>query len=238
MNAKILICIPIRNRFEIARECIPTVKAGAAGCDDIAVFDDGSDGQAPIEAMGNWYSYSTQIGIEKQRRNHFTFFKRRLDCGDEFTHLYLTDADALHDPNWRSEALRLQDLAGGAPVCLYNTQAHARLIGNTIEDDKSGPIIWRRVAPGISYLLTADHVRRVNEAIIHMPDPLHWDWTVPAILGHRMAIARTSYVDHVGNLGLHHPAQEGWDGGDRATSPTDWLVRKRAEVVAKLKSNG
>lgn len=236
MTAKVLVCIPCFNRRSIAEQCIPTVRDGMAGCDSLHCYDDASNEFSPdfLYKLGanSASRCSENIGVERWRRLNFMEFYMNRD-GGEWTHLYLTDSDALHDPGWRSEALRLQDIAGGAPVCLYNTQAHVRLIGNTIEDDKSSPIIWRRVAPGISYLLTADHVRRVVEAIKHMPDPLHWDWTVPAILGHRMAISRTSYCDHIGHGGLHDSG-EGYDGGDRATAPTPWLVQKRAEVVGRL----
>ncbi len=232
--SKLLICIPVRNRMAIARECVPTVKAGAAGRDFIAVFNDGSDEPVPVEVMGDRLYTDPTMGIEAQRRRHFLYFRDMVEIGHPFTHLYLTDADALHDPKWRAIALGIQSVSLGAPVCLYNTAAHSRLVGNTIEQDVQNKIIYRRVAPGISYLLTADHVTKVVAALPHLPAHWNWDWTVPALLGHRMAISEMSYVDHLGFGGLHHPVEEGIDGGDRATNPTPWLVKKRAEVVEKL----
>jgi hypothetical protein len=62
----------------------------------------------------------------------------------------------------------------------------------------------------------------------------NFDWNIPDILGARCAISRTSYVDHMGFGGLRHPAGAGLDDGDRALNPTSWLVKKRAEVVARL----
>lgn len=218
----------------IARECIPTVKASAAGCDHIAVFDDGSSELLPSEVFGDRIYSGMPVGIEAQRRRHFFHFSDLNETGAGFTHLYLTDSDALHDPNWRSRALELQKDTGGLPVCLYNTQAHSRLIGNTIGQDLSLGVIYRRVAPGISYLLTADHVATVVNALPHLPAHWNWDWTVPGLLGSKMAVSMVSYVDHIGKGGLHHPVYATLDEGDRATDPTAWLKAKRAEVVKKL----
>jgi hypothetical protein len=147
-------------------------------------------------------------------------------------YLYLTDSDAIHDPSWRSEAMRLQSMAAGAPVCLYNTMAHVTIQGNTIEDDLDSDVIWRRVAPGISYWLTRDHVAKIMPFVEQLQ---HWDWQVPEILGHRFAVARRSYVDHIGFGGMHHPRSEGFDGGDRSLNPSVPLIRLRRQIVARLK---
>lgn len=240
---RLLVMIPCKDRRRIVEQCIPTVREGMTCDDRLSLYNDGSSeyDRTLLFDLGAHevieFNNGEGIGIERQRRNHFNDFHWAMTLDCSFTHLYLTDSDALHDPNWRTEAMRLQRLADGAPVCLYNTQAHSRLIGNTIEDDPASPIIWRCVAPGISYLLTTDHVRRVVAAIPHLPDPLHWDWSVPAILGHRMAVARISHCDHLGWGGIHHPVEEGIDFGDRATNPTDWLIEKRKQVVAELYCN-
>lgn len=236
MDAKLYIAIPVHNRFAIAEECIPTVRAGMEKGDRLVIHIDGGSRETPSAVMRSADEYHRQIyniGIERQRRVHFMDFAR---CA-AYTHLYLTDADALHDPGWRSELLRIQEKYGGAPVCGYNTQAHARLVGNTIEE--SPEVIWRRVAPGISYLLTREHVEKVVRWLEANPTAEHWnwDWTVPALLGHRFAVARTSCVDHIGYGGYHHPPEEGWDGGDRALNPTPWLVEKRSQVVGLLAGN-
>lgn len=231
MTPLIFIAIPVFNRSEIAEQCIPTVRDGIQkGHDALVVYDDGSDGfiSGGIRPYADGIVQMEHVGIEEQRRMHFRlFFSHYID----YTHLYLTDSDALHDPFWRTQALYLQEKYEGAPVCLYNTQAHVRLHGNTIEDDPNSEVIWRRFAPGISYLLTREHVAKV---MVHIDSMQNWDWDVPRILGHRMAISRVSYVDHIGRGGMHHPESEGLDGGDRALNPTNWLVDKRKEVVAKL----
>jgi hypothetical protein len=229
VTPKIYIAIPVHNRIEIAKHCIPTVHAGMLPGDRLALFNDGSRELLPMELLklaGSLVHDPVPQGIEAQRKLHFHLFANF----PEYTHLYLTDADALHDPDWRRQLLMLQQLAGGRPVCGYNTEAHARLPGNTI-GTPPGPLIWRAVAPGISYLLTRAHAALVLKA---MPEKWNWDWTVPALLGNRMAIARQSVVDHIGHGGMHHPAGEGLEGGDRALNPTPWLVAKRAAVIKQL----
>ncbi len=230
---RILICIPCHNRWRIAEQCIPTVREGMGDGDVLNLYNDGSDEYTRcfLSELGanNVHISNPGIGIERQRAMHFRDFDP-----EKFTHLYLTDSDALHDPEWRAYALALQERVNFAPVCLYNTDAHVRLKGNTIINDPAKPFVVRRVAPGISYLLTADHVEVVKKALPHLPDHWHWDWTVPMLLGNAMVVSRTSYVDHIGVGGMHHPKDEGYDGGDRALWPSPWLVEKRKEVVAKL----
>jgi hypothetical protein len=231
VTPRIFIAIPVHHRLEIAKQCIPTVHAGMVAGDRLALFNDGTGTSLPMDLLriaGALVHDAEPLGIERQRQMHFRLFSHLTD----YTHLYLTDQDALHDPEWRRRLLELQDYVGGAPVCGYNTEAHAKLVGNTLHAfDLPGPVIWRAVAPGISYLLTRAHVEKV---VANMPENWNWDWTVPALLGNRMAIARESVVDHIGHGGMHHPAAEGLEGGDRALNPTPWLVAKRAAVIKQL----
>lgn len=220
--------------MRIVQECLPTVRDSMEDGDELNLYNDGST-EYELEFLRQFRPHSVSvtaspIGIELQRKKHFLEFQ-----AEKFTHLYLTDSDALHDPNWRDALLRISSKYDDAPVCGYNTEAHVRLTGNTIEDSPFvHDVVWRRVAPGISYLLTAAHVAKVVRALPIMPAHWNWDWTVPGLLGNEIAISRTSYVDHIGLGGMHHPPTEGLDGGDRALNPTPWLVRKRAEVVAHL----
>lgn len=230
MSTSLFIAIPVHNRLDIAERCIPTVRAGMAEGDALWLFNDGSDDMRRVidltdDRDGLLHS-RTPIGIEAQRRVHFKKFWEQTEA---FTHLYLADADAPHDPNWRTHLLHLQELSGGLPVCGYNTLAHECLVGNTIEDDPTKPYLLRRVAPGISYLLTRKHVERIMP---HVDTLQHWDWQVPGLLGYRMCVARQSHVSHIGQGGMHHP-KEG--EGDVPLNPTPWLVEKRKEIVEALK---
>ena len=230
-DAKIYIAIPVHNRLEIAKLCIPTVASGISISDRLAIYNDGSDEEfLPHFGETHRRDYRFPIGIEAQRRMHIADFMERAERS-EFTHLYLTDSDALHDPDWRLTLLQAQAKHGHAPICGYNTEAHERLCGNTIAD--GGDVLWRRVAPGISYLLTLDHVKRIWP---HAAKMRAFDWEIPALLGNRFAVMKESVVDHIGLGGMHHPVGVGLEGGDRALNPTKWLAEKRAEVVSQLKS--
>lgn len=244
MKAKLYIAIPVHNRSAIVRECLPTIVNGVEHEDSVVVHDDGST-DVDHAFLGLWTDtpqdaliiHNAPLGIERQRRLHFELFWRAVKLGQGYTHLYLTDSDALHDPNWRSELLRLQAKYDDDPINGYDTQAHVRLVGNTVEDDPAEEVIVRRVAPGISYLLTVDHVAKVMAWLDkNKQEHWSWDWTVPYILnpGGRFLVTRRSVVDHIGYGGYHHPPAEGYNGGDRCLNPTEWLIKKRAEVVTKL----
>jgi hypothetical protein len=233
MNERIFIAIACHNRRAVAEQCLPTMRDSTEPEDHTILYNDGSteyDG-AWLGAIMGYYggvtSRETPIGIQAQRRLHLQEFLGFT----EYTHLYFTDHDAIHDPTWRANALRIQAKYGAAPLCLYDTVAHVRLAGNTIEDRPDSEVIWRRVAPGVSYLLTREHVERLAPYINSIE---HFDWQIPALLGGRFAVTRLGYCDHIGIGGAHHPAAEGADGGDRVRCPTPWLIQKRAEVVAAL----
>lgn len=236
MNTRLLICIPYRNRAPIVERCVPTIYNFAREGDRVLLCDDGStDRPSPIifkKRFGvecHLMMNSEPAGVEDWRRNNLRLFWH----AKEFTHLYLTDSDAPHDPDGRSELLRLQALHGGAPICGYNTRAHSEMIGNTIEDSPASEVIWRHYAPGVSYLLTRAHIEVIGlERINSMSN---FDWQIPDWLGNRFAVTRTSYVSHIGYGGLHHGDAD-VSGGDVPLNPTPWLVAKRAEIVRELQT--
>ncbi len=231
MSQRIYIAVACWNRKRIAGPCLPTLK-GAAGPDDrIHLFNDGStEYDTPwLEQFGDKVFGSTRMGIEAQRRMHLAAFWH-----SEFEYLYFTDHDAIHDPDAMDFGIHLSLKYGGPLVCLYNTMAHVRLAGNTTGDCDGSQVIWRRYAPGISYLLTREHVK---ELIPKLSSITNFDWNIPDILGNHCAVSRVSYCDHIGFGGDRHPKDEGVDGGDVALNPTDWLVIKRAQIITKLKAD-
>jgi hypothetical protein len=231
-SERIFIAIPVFNRGRILAQCVPTVLASRLPRDLVNLYNDGSTefSNAWLTQFGDIiHEGNMHAGIEVQRMFHIReYWDEHRNIYD---YLYLTDADMLHDPGWRTHALGLFHEHGRHPVCLYNTEAHARLEGNTVGDRGEDNVIWRKYAPGCSWLLSRDHV---EEIIKDRREIRAWDWNCGDILGNLFAISRTSYVDHIGVGGLHHPPTEGYNGGDRATDPTPWLVAKRAEVVKEL----
>lgn len=230
MKARLFIAIPVHGRVALAERCISTVRDSIIhGHDTLAIYGDGTELSEALVGCADLPVQGPNIGIEAQRRKHLQYFHDHA-AEREWSHLYFTDADAPHDPSWRTQALTLQAENGNPLTCLYNTEAHVRLSGNTISDNPASNVIWRRVAPGISYLLTAEHVRQIMR---HIDSLQNFDWSIPSILGSRCAVSRISYCSHIGDGGLHHPT----DGsiGDVPLNPTPWLISKRAEIVAALK---
>lgn len=238
MNARLMICIPFHDRKRIVEQCLPTIVSAMGPEDSLLLCDDGSKEYRP-EWLRQWstsIAFSRKpIGVEAWRRLHLTQFWNlaRMEITISPTHLLFLDSDAFVDPAMRWNLLRLQAESGWLLMCGYNTVAHSGMAGNTLEDDPKSEIIYRHYAPGICYLLTLEHVAKIMP---HIENITNFDWNIPDILGGRCAISRTSYVDHIGFGGLRHPKDAGYDGGDRATNPTPFLVEKRREIVKKLEA--
>jgi hypothetical protein len=231
MELKIRIAVLCYNRKAQTAFALETLKAAKGPRDTLVCYDDGSTeyDEAWLKQWADFVYTGPHFGTEAQRRNHLIDFAN--NPGADL--LYFTDNDTIHDPTCFEHLKDLQARYGHRLVCGYNTEAHVKLQGNTIMDDPTQDVIWRHYAPGVSYLLTRLHVQRLLPFI---PQMTAFDWNIPDILHGWCAISRVSYLDHIGYGGLRHPADEGYDGGDRALNPTDWLIAKRAEVVAKLKA--
>lgn len=231
---RLFIAIACHNRRRIAEECLPTVAAGMDPKRDyLTLFNDGSteydaDWLQSLVPIATVVSSPAPSGIQAQRRAHLELFLK-----SDATHLYLTDHDMIHDPEWRGAAFGLA-ATYDAPVCLYNTAAHADLKGNTFKDDPDEDVIRRHYAPGCSYFLCRKDVERIREFI---PQLAHFDWQIPALLRYSFVTSRMSWCDHIGFGGERHPKGAGYDEGDRALNPTQWLQRKRAQVVAALQAS-
>jgi len=236
MKEKLLIVVACFNRPTHTRHCLETLAASKAPQDILCCFDDGST-EYHAGFLGSFaelnFNTNRRIGIHAQRILHFQFAGEMMGKIPEITRLYLTDNDTIHDPHWRDNLVQVQDEYDGALVCGYDTLSHSTLPGNTWRDDPGERVIWRKYAPGVSYLLTADHVTVVNGRRNMLQ--AGWDWIVPDLLGNCCAITRQGWLDHIGFGGDRHPSDDGPEGGDRVANPTAWLQRKRAEVIAELK---
>jgi glycosyltransferase involved in cell wall biosynthesis len=234
MSARIYISVPIYNRPELARQCVPTIKDGMDDGDALVLYDDGStecgaDFWAHMQGVMDRVVRTESMGIDAQRRKHILEFLGNREIHG-CTHLALIDSDIICDPGWRDAAIALLEKYD-APVCLYRTKTHAEYKNNVFRDHPGEEVIWQRFAPGVFYLLD---MAMVEKLAFHMPEKIAWDWWVPGILGYRMAVSRVSHVDHIGLNGLHDRHPPGHVSTERALNPTDWLIRKRAEVLESL----
>ena len=237
-QARLYIAVPLYNRRKVVELCVPTIRAGCAPDDAVILYDDGSTEYdsgfwETMNPHATGVVWCDSMGIDAQRRKHILEFWGNREIHG-CTHLALIDSDIICDPSWREVALSLQSEHGGAPICLYRTQVHADYEGNIFKNDPRENVLWQRFAPGVFYLLTLAHCEKLAN---HMPERMSWDWWAPGVLGYKMAISRVSYVDHVGWRGMHHKVSDGIEGGDRATNPTEWLVKKRAEIVHALSNS-
>ena len=234
MSERIYIAVPTYNRLALAEQCIPTIRGGMASDDALIIYDDGSTegigSNEAIKGAANGFVPCESMGVDAQRRKHILEFWGNREIHG-CTHLYLTDSDAIHDPGWRDAAIGLLN-EHGAPVCLYRTQTHEDYKNNVFRSVPTENVIWQRFAPGVSYFLSLEMVRRIAHLI---PERWSWDWHLPGLFGYKMAISRVSYVDHIGFQGMHDQMQKpGHVSTERALNPTAWLVQKRAEILASL----
>jgi glycosyltransferase involved in cell wall biosynthesis len=225
MDVSLYIAVPVFNRVAIADHCLPTLRDSMLTQDHLAIYDDGSvEDASRLAAFADTFHRSpANIGVNAQRRNHILDF---VSSGRDF--LYFTDADAIHSPAWRSRLLELHERTGYL-TCGYHTQTHEAYTNNVYA--RKGDYLLSRFAPGVSMLLS----RKQAELIAgHLPDRWDFDWAIPAMLGYKCAVTEDSVVDHISRSGMHHDGSPGYNGGDRALNPTEWLVKKRAEIVAEL----
>jgi hypothetical protein len=229
MTSRLFICVPCKDRRAVVEQCLPTLLASRYSGDAVRCYNDGSTEYDSdwLESLGaDWAMKFSGIGVDAQRRMHILDF---MEHADEFTHLYLTDSDTLHDPHWRERLLDIHARTG-LLTCGYNSPTHEAYSGNTYkrEDD----VVFRRFAPGVSYLLSREQVKHIASGL---PEAWQFDWAIPAMLGYKCAVSDTSCVGHVGHAGMHDQHQKpGYVSAERELNPTQWLVEKRKEVLWKL----
>jgi hypothetical protein len=228
MTPRLFICIPCHDRKAVLQACLPSMLASKYAGDTVRCYNDGSSEYNAdwLLAQGaDWAQNCVRIGVDAQRQMHIRDFREATD----YTHLYFSDSDMLMDPHWRERLLEIHARTG-ALTCGYNTQTHEDYVKNTFKLE--GDIVWRRFAPGCSYLLSREQVEKIAAV---MPEKVNFDWFIPGVLGYRCAISDVSCCDHIGFAGLHDEHQKpGHVSQERALNPTSWLVEKRKEVLASL----
>jgi len=228
MNERLMICIPCKDRREVVEQCLPTMFASKYEGDYVRCYNDGSStyDAAWLESLGaDWAMNFSGMGVDAQRRMHILDFMERAD---EFTHLYFTDSDTLHDPHWRERLLEIHARTG-AITCGYNTDTHEKYEKNTFKREPG--IIWRRFAPGVSMLMSREQVKKIADSL---PSRWSFDWHIPGLFNYRCAISEVSFADHIGDRGMHDLSEPGHVSSERAVNPTSFLVQKRMEVLANL----
>ena len=151
--------------------------------------------------------------------------------GNKFDGLYMTDNDAFHDTNWRSELVNIYNTFK-SPVCgylsnfMYQNYDYYRNQVNNIQ----GPKKIASTGGGISMLLDKAMVQTVINRMGHDDMGDMWDCTTWGYLNNTYAVPGSSLIEHFGKGGLHH---KDWNF-ESAINPTPYLKDLRPDVINYL----
>lgn len=223
---KIWITIPVWNRKKTAETIIPyTYKHKKEHF--LHITDDHS---TEYDAKELFKEYADQIdrpskksGVHKIRTIEFNQFLKT-----DYDLLYMTDSDALHDPNFTDKLLELYNKTKH-PVSIYNTNWHRK---HTIKYNKVDDFYWRKTMPGISQLYDRKMVEKIVAALKKHGSPKSaWDYKVVEYLGMKCVTSKTSYVQHFGGKGsIHHQFLK----SEVAVEPTEYLKEMWDPIVEKI----
>lgn len=250
---KILICVPVWNRWKITELVLDNLNKykGDATlwvyndwsteydnedlkpyCDRVIKLPSNKTNKKPFRMEKN----INGIGVQHLRWYQFREFLKQ----DEFEYIYMTDSDAIHDPNYINILKDTWNKYKGKngekfPICLYDTVWHSQK-ENLL---KEGNDVWmRRTAPGISQFYSKSMVQKIVEQLDQQKnDPDYaWDYRCLEYLKLPTITTKTSYVEHFGATKDSIHANEGeWDR-DKANNPTDYLKNIRRSVIDYLEN--
>jgi len=224
-NKKIWITVPVYNRYKTAKSIIPNIYNHKKE-HFLHITDDYSTEYNAFEKFKN---YSDQIerppkkmGVQLLRCWEF---RRFLET--DYDLIYMTDSDALHDPNFIDRLLELYEFTKH-PVCIYNTKWHKN---STINYNSNKDFYWRKTMPGISQLYDREMVEKIVKSLDKHGDPIYaWDYRVLEFLGMKSVTSKTSYVQHFGGPGsIHNKTLT----QDTAVEPTQYL-KEQWNPILKL----
>jgi hypothetical protein len=213
------------NRPKVSRACLAQQASVLRdGLDELHVWDDHSTFLPDLSGIAHVpHMEPCHLGPHGLR-----IAQLRAFLASDFDEVYLTDSDAVLDPDWIHVA---RYLSQSAPiVSLFNSKLHKQYtLGVGVESDI--PYAVRAFAPGISYYMSRATVESVADRLDTLAT--NWDFTLPTLLGRRCAVSLTSYVDHYGAGGIHTPVDD-WTR-DMALNPTDYLLDLRVTMLPELR---
>lgn len=249
---KILINVAVYNRKSITLLCLENLFKYKRPIDGLYVWNDwsteydNSDISHLADKVFKLPPSSKNVIRNEQNINgqgiaHLRWhqFREFLDQ-TEYDFLYLTDSDAIHDPEFCTILLNLYNSyttkSGKLPICLYNTIFHNYKENIISENTK---ISIRKSAPGISHFYDRDMVTKIVSDLNKLnSDPDYgWDYTVnQQLLKLPFLTSKISYLEHFGALeDSMHTKQGEWDR-DRALEPTEYLKNNRSDIIEYLEN--
>lgn len=223
---KIWITVPTFNRQKIA-EIVIRQLSNHKKEHFLHVSDDYSTAYDPFKLFD--YADKVEKPPKKMGVQHLRCWEFREFLKTDYDLIYMTDSDALHDPNFINRLLELYDRTK-LPVCLYNTKWHQT---STIVEDKNHDFYYRRTMPGISQMYNREMVKKIVTRLNRTGDPVYaWDYRVVEYLKTQVVTSKTSYVQHFGGPGsIHNKTLQ----QDIALTPTNYLKAMWNPTLQKIK---
>ena len=245
---KILIAVATYNRPIITELCLKNLQLVRDPQTKLVIYDDHSEAYS-LESLVSYADevvrFESRQGIEKSRsRTLRDFLSKYIDCDL----LYLTDNDAIHDPNFAAklrEVFLEQQKAHSPvkPVGLFNSVFHqSRIQGETDH------FYLYETCPGISMCLTRPMVQKIVDYLDANPlseSSYGWDMEWPRAIELPFLIPKISYLEHFARdrfeAGMHS-ANSGVSfenaiedfARDRAINPSEYLAGIRLEVIKEI----
>ena len=231
---KIRIDVPVYNRKDITEIVLTQLQKTKDPSDVLRIYNDNSTEYDDnfLKAFGEVKNYDVKCEHRWQNIHKIRSLAFRDFLLEDFDFLYMTDNDALHDPNWRNELLQGYEetklpMSGYISGYMYNNFDYYK---RQFTNSRFMPI--HSTGGGISILLHKSHVRTIVDrmGVSDMQDM--WDCTTWGYLNNRYALTRQSFLDHFGKGGLHHQT---WDQ-ERAINPTSYLINIRQSMIDYLEN--
>ena len=204
---------------------------------DLRIVNDFSteyDNEWLSQFSDNVISYEKKLTINVLKYRTFKNF-----LSTDYTHLYMCDNDAFHDPNFISELKFLSQF--NLPVTLYRS--------SFIHSFGTGVHKYLEIFPtyslkkglfgGISVLLNREHVENIVKNLppedkwVEFCRVNAWDSQIQRMISPDMnyIISNESFVQHFGSGGQNHKNND----DDLALNPTEYLKSINKEILDKLK---
>lgn len=231
---KIRIDVPVYNRKNITEIVLQQLQKTKGVEDVLRIYNDNSTEYDNdfLKSFGEVKNYDVKCEHRWQNIHKIRSLAFRDFLHEDFDFLYITDNDALHDPNWRQELLQGYEehklpVSGYVSGYMYNNYDYYR---NQFSNKRYNAIY--STGGGISMLLHKSHIRTIVDRMGASDIHDMWDCTAWGYLNNRYTLTRQSFLDHFGKGGLHH---QSWDQ-ERAINPTNYLINIRQSVIDYLEN--
>jgi tetratricopeptide (TPR) repeat protein len=225
----ILISVPAFNRKKVTQLSLAQIQRYKTSYCHLQVYNDHSteyDNSFLMTCADEVIQLPHKMGIDDLRWYQFRKFLET-----DFDLIYMTDNDAIHDPQFITALEVLYEMGNRElPVSLFNSIFHLNPKVILYYKDE---IMLKKTAPGISMLFDKKMVEKIITTSYKDDNSLHhlpWDNKAVAFLGLPWLTPQTSYLEHYGAYGINNDNYE----RDRAIFVTQYLREKRDSILKYL----